>query len=125
MIELFPINDKMTIERDVFRTVGEWNMIQAKMVDGRKVFEIKAFSSYCALDRFQIHGMDANVEDFGSDWDDDPENAPDYGCGNRVWERNPATTAMLNKYNITLEEYNEICDKLEADLSFGCCGLCE
>ena len=56
--------------------------------------------------------------------DIDFANKPKHGCGNKVFVAKPATQKVLQKYGITIDEYNEIADVLVAGLSFGYCGLC-
>lgn len=38
------------------------------------------------------------------------------------FEPQSPTKEVLDKYNITEEEYNKICDELEYKLGIGCCG---
>ena len=54
----------------------------------------------------------------------DPENP--YGCGNMTFTRYTIPIlGVKEKYNITDEEYNEVCNVLEQKLSWGSCGWCE
>ena len=77
----------------------------------------------CELHEFKINDIEAAYEDFGSKYDDDTENAEEYGCGNMQFFPKPATSVVLDKYKITKKEYKEICKKLDV-LSFGSCGWC-
>ncbi len=86
--------------------------------------DLKIYSALCETEKFIINGVDAQYEDFGLKYDECPEEAEDYCCGNMVFTRKEPTTQILQKYNITLAEYDEICYKLEEKLSFGGCGLC-
>jgi len=86
--------------------------------------EFEVFSALCHMKLFRINEKSADENDFGSRSDKDVENAGDYCCGNMTFERNPSNKEILNKYNITEEEYQEICGKLEKELSFGDCGRC-
>lgn len=88
------------------------------------LFHLKTYGALCHAEEFFIKGNVAREEDFGESYDADVENAPDYGCGNRVFERKTATEEVLSRYGITTEEYNTICDALEEKLSFGNCGWC-
>ena len=88
------------------------------------VLVIKACNYFCDLEKFRINGIKADIYDFGYTYDADSDNAPDYGCGNRIFERYPPTKDTLEKYNITRDEYETICDELTTALSFGRCGLC-
>lgn len=86
--------------------------------------EIKVYGCLCELSLFKINGVEASYEDFGYKHDCEPENAEPYGCGNMRFFPKECDTSVLKKYNITKEEYIEVCDKLEGVLSFGYCGWC-
>lgn len=85
--------------------------------------ELKCYEYLCALELFKINDIEAYYEDFGIKEDISPETAEEYSCGNMQFMRKNATKEVLDKYHITIEEYEEICDKLDC-LSFGCCGWC-
>lgn len=85
--------------------------------------KIKPFGALCDLEQFEINGMRADYEDFGDKYDCHPDIAEPYGCGDMRFIPKLPTIEILNKYNITTDEYNEICEKLNC-LSFGCCGWC-
>ena len=78
----------------------------------------------CGLSTFLINGIEADYYDFGECYDACPENAPSYGCGDRVFRRNDVDAEVLNRYHITEEEYEEIVEKLECELHIGRCSLC-
>ncbi len=86
--------------------------------------KFEVYDYLCKMKEFEINGVEADYEDFGSTCDEDYENAEDYSCGNMKFTRENATDEILKKYNISIEEYNEICDKLDDGLSFGLCGQC-
>ena len=86
--------------------------------------ELKIYNCLCATARFTINSINADDSDFGYSYDSDPENAEDYGCGNRIFEPKPSTDEILTKYSISNDEYDEICKKLQERLSFGRCGYC-
>lgn len=79
----------------------------------------------CALRTFTINGIPADTSDFGYGNDDDVSNAPEYGCGFHCFhtELKNAPEAM-KKYNLTLEQFIEVADKLEDALRVGPCGWC-
>ncbi len=79
---------------------------------------------FCCTKNFTINGVAARPEDFGTQRDQDPENAPDYGCGSMEFNPIPHTSEILTKYGICEEEYKEIALRLERGLSFGRCELC-
>jgi hypothetical protein len=86
--------------------------------------ELKVYRALCSTKRFTINGIDADSSDFGSQQDEDQENAEDYACGDMQFTRKAATKKVLEKYKINETEYDEVCSKLESGLSFGCCGWC-
>lgn len=85
--------------------------------------KLEVYDALCETAVFEINGIKADYGDFGDKYDTDPENAYEYCCGNMQFIPQPATQEILDKYKITLEEYNEICKMLDA-LSFGECGWC-
>lgn len=85
---------------------------------------IKAYSALCELKIFTINGVEADYEDFGTKEDRSPETAWEYGCANMKFIPNLPTDEVLKKYGITADEYAEICDYLDRELSFGSCCLC-
>ena len=87
-------------------------------------FEIQIYGALCATSIFKINEIDADSCDFGSGYDESPEPAEDYACGNRVFEKIVATNEVLEKYKITEADYEKIADELVEKLSFGCCGWC-
>lgn len=89
------------------------------------ILVLNIYGAFCATESFVINGVVADSSDFGVQYDDDSANAEDYGCGNMRFSpyRDPADV-VLEKYKISHEEYREVCDKLEAGLSFGYCGWC-
>ena len=86
--------------------------------------ELQAYCCLCALEKFIINGIPAEYEDFGDKEDLEPYNAPDYGCGNMQFIPRLPSQETLNKYHISIDEYNEICKELQENLSFGCCAWC-
>ena len=86
--------------------------------------EFEMYDALCSHKLFKINGIDACYHDFGEQYDRAPEEAEPYGCGDMTFERKPAMQSVLDKYKITLDEYNEICDMLTDKMSWGCCGWC-
>lgn len=86
---------------------------------------LEFYEALCSTKEFKINGIEAGYNDFGEKYDHDEENAEPYCCGYMQFDSKPATEEILNKYNITIDEYDEICNQLSEGLSFGCCGLCE
>jgi len=98
--------------------------------------ELKFCDVYCSTSDFIINNIEADSEDFGEQYDTEiyPEDffieeyeldAFDYCCKNMLFEPIPAGIGILEKYKITINEYNEICEKLKKGLSLGFCCHCE
>jgi len=86
--------------------------------------ELEIYGCLCSTAKFIINDINADSDDFGEKYDHDEENAEDYACGDMKFDSKPATQKTLDKYKITVDEYREVCEKLEDGLSFGCCGWC-
>jgi hypothetical protein len=85
---------------------------------------IGCMSSLCELHAgAHVNETPLNWEDFGEREDTSPK-CGEYGCGNMQFEafRKPKD-GILEKYKITRDEYDEICDLLDC-LSFGSCSWC-
>ena len=78
----------------------------------------------CGLSKFLINEMEADKDDFGNMSDESPEDAPQYGCGNKMFMAKMPTQEVLDKYRISLNEYSEVCDKLSDELHVGRCSWC-
>lgn len=74
---------------------------------------------------FTINGIDADSDDFGDLYDRDSESARDYCCADMKFTRIPAKLEVLEKYNISVPEYELIAGQLEVGLSLGECNSCE
>lgn len=85
--------------------------------------EMEPYSALCSLRVFKINDIEADYNDFGEKEDINPTAAEPYGCGDMEFLPKAATQEVLDKYNITTDEYNEICKRLDC-LSFGNCGWC-
>ena len=91
------------------------------------LFDIKVSRWLCYCPIFSVKGIKADEDDFGEkdDLDRHCEDKPEHGCGNMTFTPKPATQKVLDKYGITVDEYNEIASVLEEGLSFGRCRLCD
>jgi len=85
---------------------------------------LEFYDALCSTSEFVVNGVTADYDDFGDKYDHDSENAEEYGCGDMHFDPKPFTEEVLNKYHITENEYDKICNKLEDGLSFGNCGWC-
>lgn len=86
--------------------------------------KLEFYDCLCETSTFKINNIPADYNDFGSKDDHDTEEAEPYGCGNMQFDPIPPTQKVLDKYNISVDEYYEIAYKLAEGLSFGCCGWC-
>lgn len=85
---------------------------------------IEPFDTYpCCLGVFTINGKNASQYDFGDMHDRIIEDNI-YGCHNRCFEPKSPTSKILQRYNITVDEYNTICAKLEDELYIDHCEWC-
>lgn len=98
-------------------------MKQIKLENGSDLI-IGVGECYCYLAIFTINGINAAEDDFGHHIDIDTEAADDYCCGNMQFIPKESTEEVLNKYEITQAEYEQICKELDC-LSFGACGWCD
>lgn len=87
------------------------------------LYEMDFGEGYCYV-HFEVKGIEGEESDFGKHYDVCPEKADDYCCGNMQFIASPCKQEVLDKYGITLAEYNEICEVMKDNLSFGECGLC-
>lgn len=86
---------------------------------------IKPYNSLpCELEMFTINGKTAEYRDFGSVFDHNESEKEPYGCGDMYFEPKLPTSEVLQRYNITVDEYNTICIELENKLYVGKCGWC-
>lgn len=85
--------------------------------------ELEIYGCLCSTKIFRINGIEADTDDFGEKYDDDPSDAPEYGCGNMQFHPYSPNKQVMKKYHINEQEWYEICDKLDG-LSFGYCGWC-
>lgn len=86
---------------------------------------IKPFHSLpCKLEVFTINGKAANYRDFGGVFDHNEKAREPYGCGDMQFEPELPTSEVLERYKITVDEYNTICMELKNKLYVGKCGWC-
>ncbi len=79
----------------------------------------------CAAEVFTIDGKDAWDGDFGHSEDMDRMAAPDYGCGCREFIPDTAPAdGVLEKYQIDVDTFNDICELLSEELRVGRCAWC-
>ena len=78
----------------------------------------------CELEIFTINGKCADSGDFGDIFDHNERIKEPYVCGDKHFDPKIPTKEVLDKYHITVEEYNTICNELEDKLWVGRCGWC-
>ena len=101
------------------------NDSEYRLVKTSDLYDIKVSRWSCWCPIFTIKGIKADEDDFGEKDDIDTSmDKPFHGCGNMTFTPKPPTQKVLDKYGITVDEYNEIASVLEEGLSFGYCGLC-
>ena len=84
--------------------------------------EIKQYGSLpCELEVFIINGIEADEDDFGELIRVALE---EYSCNVSGFKPKEHTQSVLEKYNITEDEYKSVCLKLNDTFSFGGCSLC-
>jgi len=86
--------------------------------------ELEFGSALCYTPVFIINDIKADSDDFGEQYDRAPYDADDYCCGDMQFQRVVAKPEVLQKYGITIPEYEIIAGQLETGLSFGSCGWC-
>lgn len=84
--------------------------------------EIEVFDALCSLSTFITDGVEAEEEEFVDKYDHCPDE--EYGCGNMEADIIAPTEEVLEKYNISPEEHEEIAAKAAELVSFGACGWC-
>lgn len=83
-------------------------------------YELKVFDGLCETEVFEINGVKANSSDFGHHNGDGSRK-----CSNMKFVKFECKQKVLDKYGITVDEYNKISDELVEGLSFGCCNYCQ
>lgn len=75
----------------------------------------------CGIETFIINCIDADVDDFGNRSINGDCMENQCCCS---FEYKLPTQEILDKYNINLSEYAEVCERLRELLNFNYCGLC-
>ena len=77
--------------------------------------------SPCTIDKFRINGIRANEEDFG---EIQKEHLGNYSCRLSGFSHGKLSQEILDKYNISFDEFYEICDRLDEVFDYGHCSYC-
>lgn len=86
--------------------------------------ELDIYSAICETKRFVINDINATYKDFGEKFDASPDKNKPTICGNMIFMPIKPSQHVIDKYGITLSEYDYICKKLQSCISFGTCRLC-
>lgn len=90
-------------------------------------WHIEPFSCLCSLDSDKSYINDVmyiDEDDFVNKYDHNPEKAEPYACADMRADIIPATSEVLLKYKISLDEYHIIANEIATAVSFGNCGWC-
>lgn len=102
-------------------------LLRSIIIVKSKTYGIKDKNASCVTLPYRgIHYQWKNAEqnDFGDTYDHHYEDAEPYACADMHFDPKPPTKEVLNRYNITEEEYYNICNELECKLCVGSCGWC-
>lgn len=86
--------------------------------------ELDVYNAICETKTFRVNGIKATYRDFGEKYDASPDRAKPYVCGNMVFEPKAPAEEILDKYGISINEYDYICKQLRYYISFGICKMC-
>ena len=86
---------------------------------------VTSHSSPCELSTFAVNDMEAETCDFVSCYDHDQDSAAEYGCGDLRADVKEVSTDILEKYEITAEEFHDIAGQVVKALAVGFCCLCQ
>lgn len=84
----------------------------------------------CSLQTFTIGEQSADTSDFGNGGDEGPDEGQEpepYACSHWTWHRTNKSVEMRDareKYKLSDEDFDKICDELEDILHVGSCGWC-
>lgn len=90
----------------------------------KELYKLQVYGALCEPSIFEVKRKEADYEDFVDKYDHYPEGAEEYCCGDMSCDIKNPTQEVLDRYDITLDEYQEIAEKLSDELSFGRCGWC-
>jgi len=88
-------------------------------------YTAKVFPYLCSLRVFIINDIKADQDDFITQRDEGYDIYNNFGgCYNMKAEPKESSQDILNKYNITKDEYYTIAEDISNKLSFGECDYC-
>lgn len=110
---------------DVWPEYGNPKKKNVKVESDLFTLVITDMDTYCDCDvELTVKGKKADIEDFGNTRDIEEDKSPPFGCGNMFFEVYEESPEILEKYGITVEEYDEIGATLQKWLTIGCCDWC-
>lgn len=84
--------------------------------------EIKTYQSLpCSEEKFFVNGIKACLEDFG---EVDVEGIGGYRCKLLGFKAKMPTSEVLTKYDLSVDEYKELVEKLDDVFNYGYCRWC-
>ena len=87
-------------------------------------YKLEVYGALCSLKTFTINGKPVDEDDFFTQDDVSRDTAEDYACGNMLGTPCKATSEVLEKYGLTVDEFNTIAEEAADLVSFGNCGWC-
>jgi hypothetical protein len=93
-----------------------------ELINGR--VKLQVYGDLCSLRVFTIDGKRVDEDDFCTASDEGRDHAGPYSCGNMIGRALPATNKKLKKYNLTVDEFNEIAEEVASLVSFESCDWC-
>lgn len=85
---------------------------------------LKMGTASCSPNCFELNCIDADCDDFGEHFDRG-NYEEDACCTDMRFTRKEPTSEVIDKYGISEEEYDKVCDELEDKMSYGRCSQCE
>lgn len=87
---------------------------------------VRSNSEVCLIMSMKINGKEAYLFDFGTMKDLHPEKAPSCGCGDRsfVPKAKKFAPALLQKYDLSEKDGEDLMDILVNELHIGYCKRC-
>lgn len=123
--ELWNTADNETNRFKCCPNCGHTNMDQVKTTKLNLILKKYSTGKYCGLQKFVVNGVKAIEGDFGMGFDERPDEATEFGCGcRRFIGYGRPKHGVLEKYNLTINDYRYICSQLESALSVGKCQFC-
>lgn len=103
------------------RRIADWQKVDFKHPDGLMTLKC---DYGCDVDEFTVKGKPVDEEEFGRHEDEHPEWGELDCCGDMEFTAYEPDDEILKKYDLTKDEYLEVCYWLDKALSFGGCDRC-